>query len=147
MSAKTICVVLAIAAVAGAGWYYRDSPELSGILGGIRKDLDVIHIDNGVRVGKDGKALSADKKDSGSKAAGGLRKCVSGAQITYTDEVCPAGSREMPISSGNVTVVPATRGAPAADADKSAKAASGEPARNKEDLNMRDKRVEQVINR
>jgi hypothetical protein len=144
MSAKAISVVLVMAALATAGWHFRDSPEMRGMLGGIKKDLDAIHVDNGIRVGKDGKALPADRKDAASKGAGGLRKCLSGTQTTYTDEACPPGSREMPISSGNVTVVPATRGARATDTDK---AAPGESARSKVDMNLRDKRVEQVINR
>jgi hypothetical protein len=143
MSVKTLSVVLALVAVVGAGWYFRDSPEMIGMLSGIRKNLDALQVDNGVRAGKDGKALSADKKDAASKAAGGLRKCVSGTQTTYTDEVCPPGSRELPISGGNVTVVPATRGAPASEADKSVKPSLREAARTNEDMNLRDKRVEQ----
>ena len=53
-----------------------------------------------------------------------------------------------PISGGNVTVLPAQRGTPAAD-DKAGKAAaaSGEATRTKEDLNMREKRMEQTVNR
>jgi hypothetical protein len=135
MFTKTIVVVLIVAALAGAGWYFRDSPELGAMLGGIKKEMDAIHIDNGERVGKDGKSLSADKKVAAAKAAGNLRKCVAGEKITYTDEACPPGSREQPISSGNVTVVPATRTAPAADganaanASNAAKAAPDAPQR------------------
>ena len=129
MSTKTIVAVLVVAAVAGAGWYFRDSPELGAMLGGLKKEMDAIHIDNGERVGKDGKSLSADKKGAAAKAAGNLRKCVAGEKVTYTDEACPPGSREQPISSGNVTVMPAMRAADGASTANSAKAPPNEQQR------------------
>ena len=76
-----------------------------------------------------GKSLSADKRGAAAKGAGNLRKCVAGEKITYTDEACPPGSREQPISSGNVTVMPATRAADGASAANSAKAPPNEQQR------------------
>ena len=129
MSVKTIIVVLVVVALAGAGWYFRDSAELGAMLGGIKKEIDSIHVDNGERVGKDGKSLSPDKKGAAAKAAGNLRKCMAGEKVTYTDEACPPGSREQPISSGNVTVMPATRAADGASPANSAKAPPNEQQR------------------
>ena len=55
---------------------------------------------------------------------------------------------ESAISGGNVTVLPAQRGAPP-ETDKAGKAAGAPPeaARMKEELNMREKRMEQTVNR
>lgn len=39
-------------------------------------------------------------------APGGLRKCVKGQQVTYTNAECPPGHREQAVA-GDVTVLPA----------------------------------------
>ena len=40
---------------------------------------------------------------------GGLRKCVRGTTVLYTDKTCPPGSREQGVRADNVTVLPATQ--------------------------------------
>jgi len=40
------------------------------------------------------------------KPAGGLRKCVKGQQVTYTNDKCPPGHQEQAVA-GAVTVLPA----------------------------------------
>jgi len=68
------------------------------------------------RVADDAKAAAkadAEKKSAGkgadAKGPHSLRKCVSEGRTVYTDEKCPAGTREAPISEGNVTVMPSQR--------------------------------------
>lgn len=52
------------------------------------------------------------------------RKCVAGdSAVVYTDERCPAGHRELAVDGGSLSVLPATRAAPAA----AAPAASAKP--------------------
>ena len=147
MSMKAL-IFLLVAALAAAGWYFRDTAMVGGIVRDVEKMLDSVRPASGVRADKNGKAIEAGKTDSSKKAAGGLRKCVAGEKITYTDEACPPGSRESAISGGNVTVLPAQRGAPA-ETDKAGKAAAAPPeaARVKEELSMREKRMEQTVNR
>ena len=142
MSTRALIVAL-LAALAAAGWYFRDSAPVSGLVRDAGKMAGAIPLEKPVRVDKSG----AEKSAAG-KAAGVLRKCVAGEKVTYTDEKCPPGSRESPISGGNVTVLPAQRGTPAGEdtAGKAAGAAS-EPARVKDELNMREKRMEQTVNR
>lgn len=36
----------------------------------------------------------------------GLRKCLQGGQVSYTNGDCPAGSREQAVTGGTVTVMP-----------------------------------------
>jgi hypothetical protein len=39
-------------------------------------------------------------------AAAGVHKCRVGAQVVYTDQPCPRGSRELAATGGTVSVVP-----------------------------------------
>ena len=39
---------------------------------------------------------------------GGMRKCLRGTTVLYTDKTCPPGSREQGVRTDNVTVLPAT---------------------------------------
>lgn len=40
-------------------------------------------------------------------ATGAVRKCVGAAGVQYTNEACPAGSREQPLDGGSLSVLPA----------------------------------------
>jgi hypothetical protein len=40
------------------------------------------------------------------EARGGLRKCLKGGQVLYTDGACPEGSKPQAVDGGAVTVVP-----------------------------------------
>ena len=41
-------------------------------------------------------------------AAGPLRKCVNGQQVSYTNAQCPPGHKEQPVTAPPVNVQPAT---------------------------------------
>lgn len=41
-------------------------------------------------------------------AAGPLRKCVNGQQVSYTNAQCPPGRKEQPVTAPPVNVLPAT---------------------------------------
>jgi hypothetical protein len=92
MSVKLSVGLLILALLAGLGWYYRDNPELRRLL----------HLEQPA-------APFNGANQSGAApgpAAAGLHKCRSGAKLTYTNEACPKGSAEQPITGGAVTVVP-----------------------------------------
>ena len=36
-----------------------------------------------------------------------MRKCVQGGQVLYTSDACPQGAREVPLTQGSVSVLPA----------------------------------------
>lgn len=108
MSIKTIAIVAAVILLVGAGWFFRDAPamrETANSVTGFGKSIlpdnkyTVVHAENEKNAGR------------GEKAGGGgaLRKCIQDTRTIYTDEKCPPGSREAPISEGNVTVVPSSR--------------------------------------
>ena len=116
MSIKTLCAIAAAIALAAAGWYFRDSATLRGAASSTQAFVKDVLPDNSYTVSKAKAEKSAVKGDA-AKAPHSLRKCVSDGRIVYTDEKCPAGTREAPISEGNVTVMPSQRtdGKPKAD--------------------------------
>ena len=82
------------------------------------------------------------------KAASGLRKCRKGNQVTYTDGDCPAGSKEQTVG-GTVTVVPGqtvTQSSHTSGTDK-LHANVRDILLDPRDANLRDKRMDQIINR
>jgi hypothetical protein len=112
---KTLIAVVAFLALC-AGWWYRDSAPMRSVQAAVTDALP----DNNYSTTKKGDDKAAAKSDK-PKEAHSLRKCVSDKGTVYTDEKCPAGSREAPISEGNVTVVPAQRPAAKAKTEEKAK--------------------------
>ena len=110
MSIRTIAVIAAITvvALAGAGWIFRDSPAVRESADSAAGFGRSILPDNSYTVVTAQNEKAAGKIDK-SGGTNPLRKCVSDSRTVYTDEKCPAGMREAPISEGNVTVVPAPR--------------------------------------
>lgn len=51
--------------------------------------------------------VAAPRPSAGAQSTGGLRKCVGGGTVVYTDGACPAGTRAQAVSGGTVTVMPA----------------------------------------
>jgi hypothetical protein len=108
VSTKTIIAIVVIIALAGAGWWYRDSATLQGAAISAQSLVKDALPDNSYSVVKVADDKSAGKVDR-AKGAQPLKKCVSEGRTVYTDEKCPTGTREAPISEGNVTVVPGQR--------------------------------------
>ncbi len=120
VSIKTILAIVAVIALVGAGWWFRDSRVVRDAAGDIAGFAKSIVPDNSYTAGKTNAEKSAGQTDR-SKAGHALRKCVSGVTTIYTDEACPSGTREAPISEGNVTVVPGKQSAEKPKADDKAK--------------------------
>lgn len=109
ISVKKIVVIVAVIAVAAAGWFFRDAEPVREVVesaAGFGKSILPDNSYTVVRAENDKAAGKVDKAKGGPHA---LRKCVSDTRTIYTDEKCPAGSREAPISEGNVMVVPSQR--------------------------------------
>jgi hypothetical protein len=79
-----------------AGWLVKDLPA-------VRHVLDALPAGSTAAFG--GPALKTPEQ-------AGLRKCVTGSRVVYSDEACPAGSREEAIRGGNVSVVTLPRPVP-----------------------------------
>jgi hypothetical protein len=108
VSIKTIIVIIAVIALVGAGWFFRDSDVVRGAAGTAQTFVKEVLPDNSYTAGKTNAEKSAGKADR-AKESHALRKCVSEARTVYTDEKCPPGTREAPISEGSVTVMPSQR--------------------------------------
>lgn len=82
---------------------------------------------------------------SGPKARpGGLRKCVKGQEISYTNAECPPGYRDLAVTAGSVTVLPAT------PVPKPAEASSGPSSLHKalgitRDDTLKEKAIDRAI--
>jgi hypothetical protein len=121
VSIKTIIAVIAVAGLVAAGWHFRDSQMLAGAASSAQSFVKDAMPDNGKKAAK----AEADKKAAANadrtKGANPLRKCVAEGRIVYTDEKCPGGTREAPISEGNVTVMPSPPVAAKGKGDEKAK--------------------------
>jgi hypothetical protein len=127
---KTIAIIAGSVLVLGAaGWYFRDSPAVREAAQSVSTFTESIVPDNSYTVAKAENDKAAGRIDKAG-AAGPLRKCVSDGRTTYTDEKCPSGTREAPISEGNVTVMPGTR--PAAKPKAEEKTKSEEKPKSEE---------------
>jgi hypothetical protein len=76
-----------------------------------------------------------------------VRKCVTGSQVLYSSQACPAGSREQAAGGGTLTVLPAARVPTAADG-------ASRPLPNVRDLlidpqavDIKERRIEAVTGR
>lgn len=98
---RTFFGLLLVGALASAGWYFRDDPDLRRWLNLPRHAAPTLPT-GGAPAGSASTAPPA-----------GLHKCRSGAKIDYTNLPCPPGSVEEPIKGGAVTVLPGQAGAPA----------------------------------
>ena len=119
MATKIIVAVAAVIALA-AGWFFRDSETLRGAASSTQAFVKDVLPDNSYTVAKAKGEKSAGKGDP-AKATHSLRKCVADGRIVYTDEKCPTGTREAPISEGNVTVMPSQRPAGKSKGEEKAK--------------------------
>jgi len=76
---------------------------------------------------------------------GGLRKCVKGQQISYTNVECPPGHQELAVTAAPVNVLPAT------PVSKPAESSSGPSSLHKaldltRDDTLRERAIERAVN-
>lgn len=129
MSIRGLIIALFVVAALGLAWQQR--APLQAWLGASATRVE---------------QLSRSPGDAGAPKdqPGGLRKCVKGAEVTYTNARCPAGYAEQAVSGGAVTVVPGT------PVPKPAAAGSGPSSLHKalditRDDALRDKIMERQI--
>lgn len=149
MSIKTYFWGLAIALLAALGWRTLHTEAAQQWLHPQTSKPIVINFDN-----QEAPSAGPPLRPGESaitpmpKAASGLRKCKKGGQVIYTDGECPAGSKEQAVG-GTVTVVPgqaATQPANASNGDKP-RANVRDILLDPRDADLREKRMDQIINR
>jgi hypothetical protein len=89
MSLRTGVAVTVLALLAAAAWNQRDGVPWRGVIAPLQR------------------ALTDQPVEHPSAAVGGVRRCALDTGIVYTDGDCPKGSRQQPLASGSLTVVPA----------------------------------------
>lgn len=149
MSIKIYFWGLAIALLAAVGWRYMHTEAAQQWLHPQVTKPVVINFDNQSAPSAGPPPQAGESMTTPMpKAASGLRKCRKGSQVIYTDGECPAGSKEQTVG-GTVTVVPGQ--APTQPAPNP----SGTTPRGNvrdilldpRDADLRDKRMDQIINR
>jgi hypothetical protein len=105
MVLNRLLVLMVLAIAVGMAWRYSNAEFVHDLLYPESRQSRPIVFDNG----------SVRDQETGPDAPGndlvrttpviGLRKCVRGATVSYTDQPCPAGAREQPIARGTMTVV------------------------------------------
>jgi hypothetical protein len=114
-----------------AGWLVKDQPA-------VRHLLDAVPA--GATAALGGPELKTPEQ-------AGLRKCVTGSRVAYSDQPCPPGSREEAIRGGAVTVVsmPKPTADPASDAGSAPRLVKAD---SKEAIDrQREKAVEDAMKR
>lgn len=147
MSIQKIVLVIGLSIVAAAGWRFGQSATFQRWIAPEAPPLPAFQFDNGSARVPDTEPDPEAAPASAARAATGLRKCIRGSQVVYTDGNCPPGSKEQDLTRGTVTVVPGQ--APV----KTTAATETEPRRKNirdvlvppEETPLKDKRMEQVI--
>ena len=117
-SKKTI--VIALAVLLAAGYQFRDSDFVKTTMKRAT-DLAKLSRPEGIPSFDSGSPwMPASSGSAKLKVAQDLRKCKSKAEIIYINGECPAGSREISIGAGSVTVLPAAPLPVRASGDKTA---------------------------
>ena len=86
---RLLRLLVFVALACGLGWYFLPAAVKNSVA---------------ARVQSPGLALPALPSAAGTP---GPRKCMRAGQATYTNEACPAGSREQAMTGGSLSVVPA----------------------------------------
>jgi hypothetical protein len=120
MPFRAIALTVLVLFAAAFGWRYRHAEWLQGVFSPpVATKAKPIVFDNGT-------VRTPPPPASGPMpAAIGMRKCLRGTTVSYTDQPCPPGSREAPVNRGVVTVVEATAPAPAPAPAPAAKPSAG----------------------
>jgi hypothetical protein len=141
---KRSLIGVAVLLLLSVAWRYRNSEFISGTKLPAAKPA-AIQFDNGSVRAPILPASGADGQTPLPMPPVGLRKCVRGGTTTYTDALCPTGTKEQPIKAGAVTVVPGQKPAPAADVPRrTLRDALAPPG---DDQNLKEKQIDRVIGR
>jgi hypothetical protein len=92
---KSTSAVVALIILVALLWTYRDRLGLQERARAAMPELDLPAM-----------LRSPWKSAPAAGPASGVRKCVNGTQSTYTNADCPAGSRQVELTGGSVSVLP-----------------------------------------
>lgn len=130
--------VVLVALTTAAAWRYRDAAWLHEFLNPQPAKKLHIEFDNGTVRQYETPASGKAKKANEPLPVGAMRKCVRGGDISYTNNACPVGSIEQPLSKGTITVLSAPPTPP--------KLAPAPPAPPVPEPTLRQKSVDRALN-
>lgn len=134
---KRLLSAIAIVLLAWYGWSIRDS---SAVREQLPQELQKVSVPPVPALPSLPSLPSATAKSESGNAArptSGIYKCTHGAKVIYTEEPCPKGHDERPMSGGSVTVV-AGQKPPPPPPPAVTPANGGEPS-------FMDKQIERVV--
>lgn len=141
MSLRSYAIVLGLLLAAAVLWRNWQSETVQSIVRpAASTKLPKIQFDNGSV--REFPVKPPNTKDT-PPPLGSLRKCQKGAEISYTNELCPHGTREVKMNNGTVSVVEMPKPAPAPA--NGAKKPDGSP--DKDEPSIRDKMIDRAVNR
>lgn len=133
---KHLSIGAVLLVVLAVGWRYRNAEVVQRIVNPPSHKPLAIEFDNGTVRQTGAASQPGTGRPTQVLAPGAVRKCRRGTEITYTNQTCPPGHVEQPMSQGTVNVLPATSVAPRAPA--------GTPPAPSPSL--REKYVDRVVN-
>ena len=131
MNRKPFIVVGVVIGLLAGAWFARDAAPLRPVV---------------ARLG----VAPADAAPDTAKtlAAAGVHKCRVGARVVYSDQPCPAGSRELAANGGTVTVMSFPKPAPVPASAASGLAGALVKGLSRDEIDvLRDKQVEDAAKR
>lgn len=154
MTFQRLFLVVGLVLLLAAGWRYRE-PLTALVRPADTAKPPPFQFDNGT-VRTYAPPASATPQAQADVRPGGLRKCVQGKSVVYTDQPCPQGASEQGLTRGTVNAVPGQKPAPTAEAAAAGPAGAlppqtktlrdamlGPPIQN----DLRDKAIERTVNR
>jgi hypothetical protein len=97
---KLLVVAVVVVALGVAAWSQREAAWVRQFMPAT--EVTPVPLDTSDRSTPE--RTAAPGPNAGSRS--GLRKCLQGGQVTYTNGTCPDGSREQSVTGGTVTVMP-----------------------------------------
>jgi hypothetical protein len=145
MSLRSYVIVLTLLLAAALLWRHWESETVQSIVrskSSASSKPPKIQFDNGsVRE----YPVSPPNTANTPPPLGSLRKCQKGSEISYTNSLCPPGTREVKMANGTVSVVDSTKPPPAGNASKKPDGTAA--AVDKDEPSIRDKMIDRAINR
>lgn len=142
MSLRSLAIATILLAVLGLAWQKQE--QLQAWLGGARASSTWAPSLSDPLVATRPTAEGATPTSATSRP-GGLRKCVKGQQVSYTNVECPPGHQELAVTAAPVNVLPAT------PVSKPAESSSGPSSLHKaldltRDDTLRERAIERAVN-
>jgi hypothetical protein len=146
---KRSLIGVAVLLLLSVAWRYRHSEFITGAKSPAAKPAP-LQFDNGSVRAPVLPASGADGQTPLPMPPVGLRKCVKGGTTTYTDGLCPTGSKERTIDQGSVSVLPGAKPGPVSGAAAPLNKPGPKTIRDvlvppDESQRLRDQRMDRVI--